>query len=380
MRSRVVLLTFLAGCASETAADPDPGSVSDSASVSDSGSVSDSVSASDSSPDARADSTADASTRPDAATDAVTDAVVDAKDAPDAITSGAIVMGMYNNTAVPPGKEVNTAKNFRTIADKWFVGAKMKVHRVFDPDLPSSYATSAGADDPANGNVSFLSVKPPTIAGVAAGTYDAAIESLAKSMPAGSYFTMFHEPEDNMDGKTFVTMFRHFYTVAKKANVSLSIGYVAMSYQWRPGSPSTATPDDWWPGDAYTDWLGVDAYVSGWEKTAYSLDVDPQFQRWYSWAKPKGKPLILPEWGIEAESTGGFTDKVRADAMKKSMEWVATRPEIRLVLWWNGTSSTPGGQDHTLDPTTSQPSDLYPLARAAWNEAVTKYGATATTF
>jgi hypothetical protein len=178
-----------------------------------------------------------------------------------------IVMGMYNNTAVPPGAEDSTAENFRVIANRWMVGSKIKVDRQFDDKIPISYARSAGAKDPANGNVSFLSIKPThnDIAGVAAGRYDAQIRALAATIPAGSYFTMYHEPEDNMTGAKFTAMFRHFYQVAKAANPNIQIGYVAMAYQWRPSSPTTRQPEEWWVGAPYTDFLAVDTYVSGWE-------------------------------------------------------------------------------------------------------------------
>lgn len=86
--------------------------------------------------------------------------------------------------------------------------------------------------------MSFLSVKPPSndIAGVAAGKYDAPIAALAATIPVGSYFTMYHEPEDNMTGAQFTAMFKQSYKAAKGANPKITIGYVAMAYQWRPGS------------------------------------------------------------------------------------------------------------------------------------------------
>ncbi len=295
-----------------------------------------------------------------------------------------IVMGMYNNTAVPPGREDSTAEGFRTIANRWMVGSKIKVDRQFDDKIPPSYARSAGGKDPANGNVSFLSIKPPgdDVAGVTSGRYDAQIRALAATIPAGSYFTMYHEPEDNFktNAAKFVAMFRHFYQVAKAANSRIQIGYVAMAYQWRPSGPYTQHQDDWWVGDRYTDFLGVDAYNNGWQGHAYTLDRDPYFQRWYKWAKAKNKPLVLAEYGVESDGTNGFSDSVRANTIRKSIEWAWTQPQIKMILWWNGTKATPGGKDHFLNPTTSLPADRFPLARKAWNDAVTKYGSTETTY
>jgi hypothetical protein len=291
------------------------------------------------------------------------------------------IFGMFNNTAIPPGTEVNSGSNYRIIADKWMDGSKMKVHRVYNSTLPVSYAKSGGADDPANGNVSFLSVKPPSndIAGVAAGKYDSEIAALAATIPAGSYFTMYHEPEDNMTGPQFTAMFRQFYKIAKGANSKISIGYVAMAFQWRPGSASTANEDSWYPGADSTDFLGADAYDEGFQG-AHSLDTAADFQRWYAWAKAKNKPMVIPEYGVESSQTGGFSDSERATILTGTMNYLQTQPEIKMVLYWNSTPATPGGAQHILNPTTSTPADDFPLARAAWNAGVAKLGSTGTSF
>lgn len=299
-----------------------------------------------------------------------------------AATRAPIIFGMFNNTAIAPGAEVNTSANYVAIRDRWMVPGKLKVHRVFDSTIPASYAKSGGADDPANGLVSFLSVKPPSadFTGVASGKYDTQIATLAKTIPAGSYFTMFHEPENDMTGPQFVAMFKRFYKVAKAANPQLSIGYVAMSYQWRPGSATTANEDSWWPGADSTDFLGADAYDNGAEG-AHSLDGESDFQRWYAWAKPKNKPMVIPEYGVQALLGGkGYADAQRAQVISGTMTWLQTQPNIKMLLYWDGTQATPGGLDHILNPTTTQPADVFSQARAAWNAGVTQYGSIQTTF
>lgn len=285
-----------------------------------------------------------------------------------------LVLGMYNNTAIPPKAEGNTSANFEHVIDKFFEPSRIIIRRSFNPGLPTSFERSAARNDPPHGLVSFLSVKPPggDHAGVAAGKYDAAIKSLAQSMPVGTYLTMNHEPENDMTGPEFVAMFQRFYSVAKSANPNISIGYIAMGYQWRPGSLSTATPDDWWPGSHSTDWLGCDTYMSGWRGAALPLGEDPHFQRWYQWALTKDKSLIIPEYGVEAAPIG-FSDIVRADVNRRSLDWAWTQPRIRMVLYWNGRYSNNDGQFH-LNPTTADPADRFSLSRSAWNEKVLEYG------
>ncbi|WP_394826868.1 hypothetical protein [Pendulispora albinea] len=291
-----------------------------------------------------------------------------------------LVLGMYNNTSLAPAAEGPTASNYRQVANRHFVGEKMKVHRVFNSydRFPECYAgcssKSAGAEDPANGNVSFLSVKPSNddVQGVIAGTYDGAIRRLAASMPDGSYLTMYHEPEDDMDGATFVRMFRRFYSVAKQANPRVWIGYVAMDYQWRDGAPKTKNPDDWWIGDAYTDFLGIDAYIRDW-KPKVALSEQADFQRWYRWALPKGKPIVIAEYSIVLSSQ--IPDSLRASLIRKSLDYVWSQPQIRMVLWWNQVGNSEGA--FQLSPTPSAPAGS-PRALEAWNEKVTQYGSTHT--
>ena len=287
-----------------------------------------------------------------------------------------LVLGMYNNTAIPPGAESASAANFRSVADEYFVGSKTKVHRVFNTytNFPDTYATSAGGQDPAKGNVSFLSVKPPNddVQGVISGNYDAKITSLAKSMPNGSYLTMYHEPENDMDGATFVKMFRHFYAAAKAANPNVLVGYVAMDYQWREGAASTKNPDDWWIGADATDYLAIDAYIRDW-KPIVDLSQQADFQRWYKWALPKGKPLLITEYSIVLSQK--IPDSRRADLVRKSLDYVWGQQAIRMVLWWNEVGNSEGV--FQLSPTTSARNGS-PLALSAWNEKVTQYGSSNT--
>lgn len=88
---------------------------------------------------------------------------------------------------------------------------------------------------------------------------------------------------------------------------------------WNPNVCSGALPSSqWYPGNAYVDIIGVDAYdldcetlktvgQEGW--TAYSTDSAargakspdfPSLVNFESFAAARGKPLSLPEWGLGA--------------------------------------------------------------------------------
>ena len=293
-------------------------------------------------------------------------------------TRGPLVFGMFDDASVAPADEGAKSPNWRAITDRYLVPSKFKVRRSFNQPtrFPDTLSQSAAAGDAALGITSFLSVKPPDndVAGVTRGTYDGRIRSLCASMPNGAYLTMQHEPEDNMTGATFVPMFRHFYATCKAANSNLKIGYVAMAYQWRPGSATTADMNAWDVGSGFSDFLGVDTYVPSWSpKNDLSKEVN--FQRWYQWALTKNKVLVIAEYGIEGQQTGGMSDVDRAALFTRSMKWVyESAPRIRMVLYWNSAPAM-GGTEWALTPSVSVGNPTS-ASTQAWVNAINTYGST----
>ncbi|NMO54063.1 hypothetical protein HH310_23125 [Actinoplanes sp. TBRC 11911] len=140
---------------------------------------------------------------------------------------------------------------------------------------------------------SFKTTCTPTA--VASGGCDTQIQNIAAAMPAGSYLTYHHEPENDMTGVQFVAAFQHVYQVAKAANAAVNIVPIYMSYQWRPGSThvtnnGTGGDDeiqDWIVPAAYADAYGLDLY---WQASTrgsepddpVSVSADPRMIRWYN--------------------------------------------------------------------------------------------------
>ena len=228
-----------------------------------------------------------------------------------------------------------------------------RVRRSFNQHLPNHISKTSAADDVANNVISFASVKPPSsgsieydIKGVADGKYDSDIRALAASFPKDhvTYLTMFHEPENDMTGAQFVPMFKRFYKVVKAANPKIQVGTVHMSYQWRPSTDPnlpTRNPDSWWVGAEYTDFLGVDDYNNAIDdkdsvkdEVRTSAKTDKSFQRWYGWAKTKGKPLAVVEFGR-------YENKAKPETMAKDVQ--DTEQYLReqgffMFMYWHGLS------------------------------------------
>ncbi len=211
--------------------------------------------------------------------------------------------------------------------------------RSFDSTLPTSFQTSAAAQDQANGYRSFVSWKPPNgdYVGAANGRYDDQVTAWARSVPTyGVYATAFHEPENDMTGPQFVAMQRHLYTVVKAANPSIRWGPVYMAYWWDDGTNHyVGNKDAWWPGNDYADFTAVDVYSND----ARPLETHPEFRGWYDYMLGTGKQMIIAEYGQYVVKPGQTADPAaladRAATIRQDAAWLAEQGTISMWLYWD---------------------------------------------
>ncbi|HSX04877.1 MAG TPA: hypothetical protein VLF69_00165 [Candidatus Saccharimonadales bacterium] len=223
--------------------------------------------------------------------------------------------------------------------------------------FPTDISQTNASADVAAGIHPFLSVKgDPT--GVANGDYDGVIAQLAQSFPSDRqcWFTMWHEPEGNMTGAQFVAMFQRFYSVAKTANPALLIGPIASVFQWAAGKASTATPDDWWLGSSYCDFMAIDVYWNTWRgATPQPVSNDPYFLRWHGWASGKGKPLYVTERGVRPAGS------TRASVLLADEAWLKANG-YSLFMYWDAIGT--GNVDWRIDTD--------PDSAAAWQQIASR--------
>ena len=104
----------------------------------------------------------------------------------------------------------------------------------------------------------------------------------------------------------FIGAWQHIY------NVFQSVGATNVIFVWNPGSYSTGgnnDPHGYYPGNAYVDWLAVDAYQNGTTST-FTQDFD-LFYNDFSQSQYGGMPLMVGENGspnysqysVEAQAT-----------------------------------------------------------------------------
>jgi hypothetical protein len=250
----------------------------------------------------------------------------------------------------------NTCAGF--LDERGHLGPQLTVRRVFTSAaaLPPADALSCQSTYGATLWYSFKTTCTPTA--VALGTCDGEIQAIAAAMPADSYLTYYHEPEDNMTGVQFVSAFSRVYQVSKAVNAAVNVVPVHMAYQWRSGSTFVTTNgtggdremQDWIVPIAYADAYGIDLY---WQASTrgsepdnpVSVGSDPRMLRWYNNFGALGRPLTLTEWGIDDDQGVRAS---RGPAIRASRTWLTTHG-FKVVCYWQhdnwylGTSTLPAG-------------------------------------
>jgi hypothetical protein len=175
----------------------------------------------------------------------------------------------------PPDLSGTAAQNIAVLESE--IGRRLDISLHYDPFAATFPSTDELADKVA-GRIPEVSWDcGGTDADVAAGRYDATIAAEARNMAAfGSQILLRYKWEFNLptssnnrsecidpatdaDGyfsaAEFVAAWRHIHDIFRAANATNVL------FLWNPdagsGSPS-ALP--YWPGDAYVDWIGIDAY------------------------------------------------------------------------------------------------------------------------
>ena len=119
-------------------------------------------------------------------------------------------------------------------------------------------------------------------------------------------------------------------------------GAFNVSFVWCPnvGDPEGASAYDWYPGDAYVDWAGLDAYPQSRLAGLGLLSGDDGLDSMAEQAAEHNKPLMLAEWApssLSSDVAGPF-DQI--------FQWALKYPDtVKALVYFNYGSST---TDHFL--------------------------------
>jgi hypothetical protein len=172
---------------------------------------------------------------------------------------------------------------------------------------------------------------------IASGSQDSVIDARAadlKTFGAPLFLAFHHEPNGQNEAGTaaeYVDAFRHV------RNRFVAKGVTNVSYMlimWDTAYESGGAADDYYPGDAYVDVLGVDAY--NWYGCPGRNDpwrsFEEKAQAFYDFGVAHGKPMVVAELG----STEDPADPNRKaqwfnDAATTLKSW----PEVKGVAYYN---------------------------------------------
>ena len=228
------------------------------------------------------------------------------------------------------------------------LGRKLDMQRVYQSwDDPEPSPTVRW--DVANGHVPMISIRTVSRTGaivpwaaIAAGRDDAAIVAQAnglKSVGVPVLLAFNHEPElSPADGTAadYVAAYQHYVDVFRAQGAT----NVAFAFISGTAGYASGAAQSYYPGDAYIDWIGVDAYngvgcTTGrgvW--SSFSSMVAP----FYAFGTAHGKPLILAEWAsVEDAAQAGLKAQWITDAASTIAAW----PAIKAVEYFDAPGATP---------------------------------------
>jgi hypothetical protein len=173
----------------------------------------------------------------------------------------------------------------------------------------------------------------------AAGDYDVHWQTLARNLAAAGLRDVIVRPGWEFNGDwyswsaagheaDYVGCFRRIVTAMR------TVDPTRFSFDWNPTLGRNAMPaEKAYPGDAYVDYVGVDAYdaspvfvhshdkdatAKAWQQIARG---DHGLMFWSRFAAAHHKPMAVPEWGVVggAQGQGGGDDPSYIDHMFKFM-------------------------------------------------------------
>jgi hypothetical protein len=233
--------------------------------------------------------------------------------------------------------------------------------------------------------------EPATLQQGAAGEYDHYYRELAERLVAGGQGSAILRPGWEFNGewqpwaarqdpRAFAAYFRRIVETMR------AVPGADFTFVWNPGiGPND--PNPWpaqraWPGDAFVDAVGVDAYDVCFIPDTYPIpagaSADEMRERrercwsqllkgdhgleWYAaFAERKGKPLVVPEYGlVPLDYPGGGDNPVFIRGMH---DWAA-RHGVEWMIYFNKENSELG--NHRIDDGT------YPWSQRLFREL---YGA-----
>jgi len=130
-----------------------------------------------------------------------------------------------------------------------------------------------------------------------------------------------------------------------------SVPGAAFKFVWNPDASAFGFHPLWvgsaYPGNAYVDVIGLELYDWNWgppetPQAAWKYTFFPQLSNALRFARSRGKPLALSEWGVVIPSSHGFGDDPYF--ITHMIAWMKSpRHDVTYESYFNGNTLLPGG-------------------------------------
>ena len=160
-------------------------------------------------------------------------------------------------------------------------------------------------------------------------------------------------PDWNLPGVTpamYIAAWQHVYGIFQKE------GATNAAFVWCPNlwnGPGGLSADAWYPGDAYVDWLGIDAYPQS-AVQSFILTGPGGLDDTVAFATQHKKPLMVAEWAP------ALPQPDTAAAMNLILDFAADHPKtVKALVYFDFNTN---GKDYTLKD--------HPVGAAAFRKQV----------
>jgi len=141
------------------------------------------------------------------------------------------------------------------------------------------------------------------------------------SQPGGSWIADF-----GANPSAYKAAYRHIVDIFRQEGVDNVVWCISYNFE----SVGAYDFEDYYSGDEYVDWIGVDVY-----QISEGDDPAAQLNEFYEWAVTKGKPLAITEWGTNWYYKN-IPDADRARYINAFFDEIESKPEYKMIRYhWN---------------------------------------------
>jgi hypothetical protein len=259
-------------------------------------------------------------------------------------TSGALFGALVN-----PNRSTPSSTPAEVTALEAEIGRKLEIVNHFYT-YTEAVGTQGEVQDIAGGRTPMITWGATSTTRIKNGLEDSWIRAQAiriRNLGAPVFLRYFHEPEGDYrnamvsSAADYIASWkraRQIFATAGATNVVWVFCTTAYSFR----VTTTRDPRTFYPGDAFVDWIGADGYNFAPVKPGAKWNsFTTVFNRWYSWAALRPKPLMAAEYGVLEDPSIPGRKAAWYDDMRSVVK--TNFPLLQAVIAWS-TANTKDGR------------------------------------